>query len=138
MHKENEMQDKFFPPSVTTPLTLLIVAGGINCPVTKAKWAWSQSNRGTWVVTLLSKKSCTLTNGYNFWSNGTRSILKLIGNDTRDEDHTHRFTLLIGDHNRKICCISLSSFCYSLFFHFVSSFCHKLFFHLFSNINLAY
>jgi len=34
-----------------------LVAGGINCLVAKAKWAGSQSNRGAWAVTLLSKNS---------------------------------------------------------------------------------
>jgi len=43
--------------------------------VAEAKWAGSQSNHGAWAVTLLSKKSCALTNGYNFWNSGKRSIL---------------------------------------------------------------
>jgi len=34
-----------------------IVAGGSNYPVAEARWAESQSNRGAWVITLLSKKS---------------------------------------------------------------------------------
>jgi len=56
-----------------------IVACGINCPVAKAKWAESQSNCDAWAcVTLLSKKSCALTNGYSFWSSGERSILTIV------------------------------------------------------------
>jgi len=42
------------------------VVGDNNCPVTKAGWAESQSNNGVWIHTLLSRKSCVLTNNlYN-------------------------------------------------------------------------
>jgi len=51
-----------------------IVASGINCPVAEGTWAKSKSNRDTWAATLLNRKSWVLTNGYNFWSSGKRSI----------------------------------------------------------------
>ena len=51
---------------------------GINCPVTEARWAESQSNHGAWAATLLSRKSCALTNGYNFWASDKRSIQQLV------------------------------------------------------------
>jgi len=38
---------------------------------------WVIIESGAWIVMLLSKKSCTLTNGYNFWPNGKCSILKI-------------------------------------------------------------
>ena len=45
----------------------------------EVKWTGSQSNRGAWAcVTLLSKKSCALTNGYNFWPSGMHSILTIV------------------------------------------------------------
>jgi len=54
-----------------------IVACDINCLVVETKWVESQSNRGAWVVTLLSKKSCALTNSYSFCLSGKRSILTI-------------------------------------------------------------
>jgi len=32
------------------------VAGDINCPMARVKWAGSQTNRDAWAVILLSKK----------------------------------------------------------------------------------
>jgi len=44
----------------------------------EAGWAESQSNCGAWAATLLSRKSCSLTNGYNFWPSGECSIQQLV------------------------------------------------------------
>ena len=52
--------------------------GDINCPMAEAGWAESQSNCGAWAATLLSRKSCSLTNGYNFWPSGECSIQQLV------------------------------------------------------------
>jgi len=49
-----------------------IVVGDINCSMAEARWAKSQSNRGTSATTLLSKKCYTL----NFWLSGKHSIKK--------------------------------------------------------------
>ena len=43
-------------------------------PWRRPRWAKSQSTRGAWAVTLLSIKSCALTNSYSFWPSGKRSI----------------------------------------------------------------
>jgi len=43
-----------------------IVVGDINCPMAKDKWAKSPLNHDTWDVTLLSRKSYTLTIDYSF------------------------------------------------------------------------
>jgi len=51
-----------------------IVACDIKSLVAKAKWAES-FEYGSWAVKLLSKKSCDLTNGYNFWPSGKHLIL---------------------------------------------------------------
>jgi len=42
--------------------------------MTEARWAKLQSNCGAWAATLLSRKSCALTDGYNFWPSGKRLI----------------------------------------------------------------
>jgi len=54
------------------------VVGSINYPVTEAKCAKSQSNHGAWVSMLLSRKSYTLTIGYNFWPSGKRLIQQFV------------------------------------------------------------
>jgi len=55
-----------------------IVACNINCLVAAVKWTGSQSNRDVWAyVTLLSKKSYTLPNSYNFCPSGKRLILTI-------------------------------------------------------------
>jgi len=55
-----------------------IVVGGINCP--EARWAKWQSNCDIWVAILFSRKSYTLTNGYNFGPSGKRSIQHMLKN----------------------------------------------------------
>jgi len=43
----------------------------------------SQSNRGAWVVTLLSRKSCILTNDYSFWPSGKHFIQQFSNLSTK-------------------------------------------------------
>ena len=43
-------------------------------PWRRPRWAKSQSTRGAWAVTLLSRKSYALTNSYSFWPSGKCSI----------------------------------------------------------------
>ena len=59
----------------------VIVEGEIFCRVMasivlwwRPKWVESQSTRGTWAVTLLSRKSCALTISYSFCPSGKGSI----------------------------------------------------------------
>ena len=70
----------------------------------KVKWIGSQSNRGAWTVTFLSKKSCTLNNVYSFGLSGKRLILT-IGirakvtswhQLSRDESQVDRVTIESG------------------------------------------
>lgn len=58
-----------------------IVEGEIFCRVMasivlwwRPKWVKSQSTRGTWDVTLLSRNSCALTISYSFCPSGKGSI----------------------------------------------------------------
>lgn len=42
--------------------------------MSRSGWAKSQLNHGAWATSLLSKKSCASTNGYNFWLSSRCSI----------------------------------------------------------------
>jgi len=74
LYKDKIIRDN--PPPID--LTCLTnVAGDKNCPMVEDRWAMSQSTRSAQAITLLSRKSCTLTNIYNFWSSGKRLIQQL-------------------------------------------------------------